>query len=74
MVVVSYDRNGLEILDRASCLQLLGSAHVGRIALTMGALPVVFPVHPRTRQRLQRANERSTGATDEGRTRQTETQ
>jgi uncharacterized protein len=45
MVVVTYDRNGLEILDRASCVQLLGSAHVGRIALSMGAIPVVLPVN-----------------------------
>jgi uncharacterized protein len=45
MGVVSYDRNGLEILDRATCVQLLGSAHVGRIGLSMGALPVVLPVN-----------------------------
>jgi uncharacterized protein len=44
MGVVTHDRNGLEILDRASCLELLATAHVGRIALSMGALPVVLPV------------------------------
>jgi uncharacterized protein len=45
MVVVPYDRNGLEILDRASCLSLLVSVHVGRIALSIDALPVVLPVN-----------------------------
>jgi len=39
------DANGLEILDRARCLELLATAHVGRIALSMGALPVVLPVN-----------------------------
>ena len=37
-------RDGLEVLDRAECLRLLGSAAVGRIAGTAGALPVVLPV------------------------------
>jgi uncharacterized protein len=45
MVTVTYDRNGLEILDRKSCLELLAGAHVGRIALSVGALPVVLPVN-----------------------------
>jgi hypothetical protein len=40
-----YDRNGLEVLDRDQCLALLGSAHLGRIGLTMGALPTVLPVN-----------------------------
>jgi uncharacterized protein len=42
---VTDDRNGLEILDRSSCLELLGTADVGRIALSIGALPVVLPVN-----------------------------
>jgi nitroimidazol reductase NimA-like FMN-containing flavoprotein (pyridoxamine 5'-phosphate oxidase superfamily) len=38
------DRNGLEVLDRAGCLQLLAGAAFGRVALTAGALPVILPV------------------------------
>jgi uncharacterized protein len=45
MVVVTHDRNGLEILDRARCLELLATAHVGRIVLSIGALPVALPVN-----------------------------
>jgi uncharacterized protein len=43
--MVIRDRNGLEVLPRAVCLHLLAEAHVGRIALSMGALPVVLPVN-----------------------------
>lgn len=35
----------LEVLDRAHCLQLLGSAPFGRILYTAGALPVIQPVN-----------------------------
>jgi uncharacterized protein len=42
---VILDRNGLEVLPRAECLRLLAEAHVGRIALSIGALPVVLPVN-----------------------------
>jgi nitroimidazol reductase NimA-like FMN-containing flavoprotein (pyridoxamine 5'-phosphate oxidase superfamily) len=38
------DRNGLEILTRAGCLELLGDRGMGRVAVTMNALPVVLPV------------------------------
>jgi nitroimidazol reductase NimA-like FMN-containing flavoprotein (pyridoxamine 5'-phosphate oxidase superfamily) len=38
------DRSGLEILDRDECFRLLATATVGRIGLTVGALPVVLPV------------------------------
>ena len=38
------DRNGLEILSRADCLGLLGDSGLGRVAVTMNALPVVLPV------------------------------
>jgi nitroimidazol reductase NimA-like FMN-containing flavoprotein (pyridoxamine 5'-phosphate oxidase superfamily) len=41
---VALDRNGLVILDRRACVQLLRTAHVGRIALSVAALPVVLPV------------------------------
>ncbi|MCP2259108.1 Pyridoxamine 5'-phosphate oxidase [Streptoalloteichus tenebrarius] len=39
-----YDRTGLEVLDEAECLRLLGSVPVGRIAFTHDALPAVQPV------------------------------
>jgi nitroimidazol reductase NimA-like FMN-containing flavoprotein (pyridoxamine 5'-phosphate oxidase superfamily) len=42
---MTYDRNGLEILSREQCLLLLGQTHVGRVALSVGALPVVLPVN-----------------------------
>jgi len=38
------DRNGLEILSRADSFELLGDSGMGRVAVTMGALPVVLPV------------------------------
>ena len=41
---MEIDRDGLEVLDRAECLRLLGTAAVGRIAGTFGALPVVLPL------------------------------
>jgi len=41
---MEIDREGLEVLDRAECLRLLGGAAVGRIAGTSGALPVVLPL------------------------------
>ncbi|MFQ1002406.1 pyridoxamine 5'-phosphate oxidase family protein [Modestobacter sp. SSW1-42] len=34
----------VEVLDRAACLTLLGTAALGRIAFTEGALPAVQPV------------------------------
>ena len=39
------DRNGLEVLDRAECLRLLGTATLGRIGISSGALPVILPVN-----------------------------
>ena len=42
---MEVDRNGLEVLDRAECLRLLGTASLGRIGLTSGALPTVLPVN-----------------------------
>ena len=34
-----------ELLDQAECMNLLGFSHVGRIALSIGALPAIFPVN-----------------------------
>lgn len=42
--VVTRDRNGLEVLDRDTCLALLAGSHVGRVGVSMGALPTVLPV------------------------------
>lgn len=41
------DRNGLEILPRDECLRLLATKSIGRIGLTVGALPTVLPVNYR---------------------------
>ena len=36
---------GLEILDEADCWRLLGQVPIGRVAVTLGALPAIFPVN-----------------------------
>ena len=36
---------GLAILDEDQCLRLLATATVGRVAVSLGALPAVFPVN-----------------------------
>jgi uncharacterized protein len=38
-------QDGLELLDEPECLRLLGTCPVGRVALTIGGLPAVFPVN-----------------------------
>lgn len=40
----SRHRNGLEVLSRDECLHLLRGAGIGRVGLSMDALPVVLPV------------------------------
>ena len=42
---MEVDRNGLEVIGREECLRLLIRAHIGRLALTSGALPMVVPVN-----------------------------
>jgi hypothetical protein len=44
-VAASYDHNGAEILDRETCLTLLSGSAVGRIGLSIDALPVILPVN-----------------------------
>lgn len=44
-VTLNVDRNGLEVLDREECLRLLSNCHVGRLALSIDALPVILPVN-----------------------------
>lgn len=45
MLLVEVDKNGLEVLDRKTCLDLLASATLGRVGVTTGALPTVLPVN-----------------------------
>src|SRR5262245_6730572 len=42
---MEIDRNGLEVLGREECLRLLAQATVGRISVSVGALPAIFPVN-----------------------------
>lgn len=42
---VRLDRYGMELLSREGCLDLLSGASVGRIAVSMNALPAIFPVN-----------------------------
>ena len=42
---VKLDRNGIEVLDRDECRALLGTQLLGRIGVTVDALPVVLPVN-----------------------------
>ena len=42
---MEIDRNGLEVLERDVCLQLLAEATIGRVGVSQGALPVVLPVN-----------------------------
>jgi uncharacterized protein len=42
---VNKDRNGLGILSRAECLELLDTSLVGRVVFTERALPAALPVN-----------------------------
>jgi nitroimidazol reductase NimA-like FMN-containing flavoprotein (pyridoxamine 5'-phosphate oxidase superfamily) len=44
---VLTDAEGLEVLVAEQCLALLARSHLGRIAVTIGAVPAIFPVHYR---------------------------
>jgi hypothetical protein len=44
---VDLDRNGLIVLSRTECVRLLSQATFGRVAVSMGALPVILPVNYR---------------------------
>lgn len=41
---MGFDRNGMEILDRERCLDLLTTVELGRVALSHRALPLIVPV------------------------------
>jgi hypothetical protein len=36
---------GLVVLERVECLELLGRSSIGRVAVSVGAVPAVFPVN-----------------------------
>jgi nitroimidazol reductase NimA-like FMN-containing flavoprotein (pyridoxamine 5'-phosphate oxidase superfamily) len=42
---MALDRNGLEILPEEECLRLLATVPVGRVAVSVGALPAILPVN-----------------------------
>lgn len=44
MDAMTVDRNGLDVLDRDESLALLEEGVLGRVALSMGALPTILPV------------------------------
>ncbi len=42
---MATDREGVEVLGRNECLELLGRSSIGRVAVSIGAVPAVFPVN-----------------------------
>jgi uncharacterized protein len=44
---MAMDRNGLDILSRTECLELIRSRPIGRVAVSAHALPVILPVNYR---------------------------
>lgn len=42
---IEVDRNGLEVLDEETCLALVATGTLGRVAITTGALPTILPVN-----------------------------
>jgi nitroimidazol reductase NimA-like FMN-containing flavoprotein (pyridoxamine 5'-phosphate oxidase superfamily) len=45
MTVMEIDRNGLDVLSREECLNLLRRSHIGRVGVSVDALPAVLPVN-----------------------------
>ena len=43
--LVLTDAAGVEVLVAEQCLELLATSSLGRIAVTIGAVPAIFPVH-----------------------------
>ena len=41
---MEIDRNGLEVLARTDCLALLACRALGRVSVSIGALPAILPV------------------------------
>lgn len=44
MTGAGIDVNGLEILDRSECLDLLGTVSLARVGVVIDALPAILPV------------------------------
>jgi uncharacterized protein len=44
---MTLDDDGMEVLDETECLALLARTSIGRVAVTIGAVPAVFPVNYR---------------------------
>ena len=44
MELVLTDVDGVEVLAAEQCLELLATSGLGRIAVTIGAVPAIFPV------------------------------
>ena len=42
---MDIDKNGLDVLSREECLNLLRRARIGRVAVSVDALPAVLPVN-----------------------------
>ena len=42
---MNLDRAGFIVLDHDACLRLLAAGGLGRVAINVGALPVILPVH-----------------------------
>lgn len=42
---MNVDRHGLVVLSRGQCLRLLRRSRIGRVVLSLDALPVAFPVN-----------------------------
>ena len=43
--VPSVDASGCVVLDRQRCLEYLSAGGLGRVAVNVGALPAILPVH-----------------------------
>jgi uncharacterized protein len=43
--LAELDRNGFEVLTRPECMRLLGTVYVGRVGVSVDALPVILPVN-----------------------------
>jgi len=43
--MMELDRNGLEVLNEHECRVLLGGVSIGRVGLSIRAMPVVLPVN-----------------------------
>ena len=45
MAAMPLNADGLEALTKPECQALLAASNIGRVAITLGALPVILPVN-----------------------------